>query len=201
MPSGSEGFELIENLKGEIYYVVFVTAFKDHAIRAFESRALHYILKPIDEADLRETVERLLMRKKQDAGDPESARRYGESLLKLEQEIVRRDKPRRITINHVKGVKIIDPSDVSHIEGQGNCALIHFTDGTSYLDTRTLKTYEGLLSNHFFRIHRSYIVNLGQISEILHGDDQLVVLKSGVRLSVSRDRKKALIEELQNLIW
>lgn len=201
MPSGSEGFELIERLQGHVFYVVFVTAFKDHAIRAFEKRALHYILKPIDEGDLRETIDRILVRRDMDAGAPDRLEAYRESLKKLEDEIARQSRPKRITINHAKGVKIIDPADVSHLEGKGNCALIHFRDGQSYLDTRTLKTYEDLLSEHFFRIHKSYIVNLTEISEILHGDDQSVVLKNGKTLPVSRERKKILLQELQKLIW
>jgi two-component system LytT family response regulator len=201
MPSGSEGFELIERLQGNLFYVVFVTAFKDHAIQAFEKRALHYILKPIDEGDLLETVARLMVRRNQDAGLPERLQMYRESLKKLEEEVARQARPKRITINHSKGVKIIDPTDISSLEGKGNCALIHFTDGTSYLDTRTLKTYEQLLSNDFFRTHKSHIVNLAEISEILHGDDQSVVLKGGKTIPVSRDRKKALLEAIQKLIW
>lgn len=201
MPSGSEGFELIERLQGEIFYVVFVTAFKDHAIRAFEKRALHYILKPIDESDLLETVDRLMVRRIQDAGAPDRLRVYRESLKKLEDEIARQTRPKRIAINHSKGVKIIDPADISSLEGKGNCALIHFRDGSSYLDTRTLKTYEQLLSDHFFRTHKSHIVNLAEIAEILHGDDQSVVLKNGKTIPVSRERKKSLLETLQKLMW
>lgn len=51
MPSGTEGFDFLKRLGNRTFYVVFVTAFKDYAIRAFENRALHYILKPIDEKD------------------------------------------------------------------------------------------------------------------------------------------------------
>ncbi len=198
MPSGSEGFDLIDRLKGELFYVVFVTAFKDHAIRAFESRALHYILKPIDEDDLLETMDRIFERRHMDALAPAGIEQYRENLKKLEVEIARQSRPNRITINHSRGTKIIDPSDISYLEGKGNCAMIHFRDGTSYLDTRTLKTYENILSDNFFRIHKSYIVNLAEVSEILHGDDQAVTLKDGNSLPVSRERKKELLKFLGN---
>lgn len=200
MPSGAEGFDLIERLKNEMFYVVFVTAFKDHAIRAFDSRALHYILKPIDEGDLIETVDRLLQRRKLDARDDTGRQDYQESLRRLELEIARQSRLKRITINHSKGIKIIDPTDLSHLEGKGNCALLHFKTGETYLDTRTLKTYDDLLPDTFFRIHKSFIVNLTEVAEILHGDEQSAVLKSGLALPVSRERKKDMLRELQRLI-
>ncbi len=200
MPSGAEGFDLLEQLDGEYFYVVFVTAFKDYAIRAFESRALHYILKPIDDQDLTETVQRIMERRNNDKDDVAEMAEYRENIRKLEEEITRQTRPKRITIHHSKGIKLLDPDDITHVEGSGNCSLLHFRDRTSYLDTRTLKVYEVLLPNYFFRIHKSYIVNMREVSEILHGDEQSVVLKNGVELPVARERKKDLITSLQNFI-
>ncbi len=200
MPSGAEGFDLIDQLGNEQFYVVFVTAFKDYAIRAFESRALHYILKPIDEQDLIETVQRVLQRRKFDLADPSGLSAYRENIRKLEEEIARQTPPRRITIHHSKGIKLLDPDDITHIEGSGNCALIHFKDKHTYLDTRTLKVYEVLLPKYFYRTHKSYIVNMKEVSELLHGDEQSVVLKNGTSLPVARERKQDLLASLQNLI-
>ncbi len=197
MPSGSEGFELLDKLEGDDFFVVFVTAFKDYAIRAFENRALHYILKPIDEGDLQEVVQRIIMRKsllEKGEIEPEKARLSG-----LNDVIKDQKDPTRITIHHSKGIKIVEVDDIDYLESSGNCTILHFSDGSSYLDTRTLKVYEALVPQHFFRTHRSYMINLRQVSEILHGNDQSVIIKSGKSLPFSRDKKKELISAITNL--
>ncbi len=196
MPSGSEGFDLLKQLKGHHFYVVFVTAFKDYAIRAFESRALHYILKPIDELDLTETVARIIQRKIDDQNDPSELGAYQENLLRIEAELHKQTRPKRISIHHSKGIKIINPEDIRYLEGSGNCTILHFMDGSQYLDTRTLKVYEALVPNHFFRTHKSYVVNLKMVEEVLHGQDQSVVIKGGMRIPISREKKKTLLTEI-----
>ena len=64
MPSGEEGLELLEDVKSNSFQIVFVTAFKDYAIKAFNINSIHYILKPIDIDDLKEAVTKLLNYKK-----------------------------------------------------------------------------------------------------------------------------------------
>ena len=59
MPSGSEGFDLLESIEERNFMVVFVTAFKDYALRAFNANAIHYVLKPVDIEDLQQAVEKV----------------------------------------------------------------------------------------------------------------------------------------------
>lgn len=198
MPSGAEGFELLEQLHGERFHVVFVTAFKDYAIRAFEKQALHYILKPIDEKELIETVNRVTDRTRADLQSKTDFSAYQDSINRLEDEILEKDSKRKITIHHSKGIKIVDSQEINFLEGSGNCAILHFKNNEQYLDTRTLKTYETILPKVFFRIHKSFIVNLDEVSEILHGNDQSVRLKDGKVIPVARDRKRQLIDRISN---
>ena len=194
MPSGAEGFELIHRLADYPFYVIFVTAYKDYAIRAFEQRALHYLLKPIDESDLREVVHRVTDRIENTQKDANEMQEYALTLKNLTGDLHRRNHLHRLTIHHTRGVKIVDPDQITWIQGSGNCSVLHFTDGSQYLDTRTLKIYEALLDYPFFRSHKSVIVNVTQVDEVLHGDNQAVVLKDGTRLAVARDKRKALID-------
>lgn len=191
MPSGAEGFDLLSKLEGEKFDVIFVTAFKDYAIRAFERRALHYILKPIDESDLRETVDRLLERRK----NTEIFENYNN----LSSEVIVDTNPVRLTIHHSKGIKIVEISNIQFLESSGNCTLLHFKDGNEYLDTRTLKIYEAILPSHFYRVHRSYMINMHESSEVLHGDEQVVILKSGSKIPIARERKRGLLEAIGKL--
>lgn len=199
MPSGSEGFDLLKLLKGHPFHAVFVTAFKDYAIRAFENRALHYILKPIDYDDLVECVERIKQRHQLDNENPSEYEQYKESLVKLEDEIQKSTQAKRISIHHSKGIKLVDPNDILYLEANGNCTIIHFDDGGQYLDTRTLKIYEALVPVQFFRTHKSFMVNLHKVDEILHGNEQSAVLKGGKHIPISRERKKNLLLEISKL--
>lgn len=199
MPSGAEGFDLVDRLDGHNFHVVFVTAFKEYAIKAFEKRALHYLLKPIDENDLVETVQRILEKKQNDEENDADFKDYKTSLKKLEEEIARQAAPKRISVHHSKGIKIISPDDLTHLEGSGNCSLLHFKNKEEYLDTRTLKVYEAILPAHFYRVHKSFIVNLHEIAEILHGDNQSIILRNGSSIPVARERKKELINRIHQM--
>jgi two-component system LytT family response regulator len=72
MPSGAEGFELLEEVENKDFLVVFVTAFKDYALRAFNASAVYYVLKPIDIDDLRLAVDKLVEAKKIFSDDPQN---------------------------------------------------------------------------------------------------------------------------------
>ncbi len=198
MPSGSEGFDLLERLEDRNFLVVFVTAFKDYAIRAFQTNAVHYILKPIDDEDLRTAVDKLIATKVTFSKHPESYDNYFNALQNLADRLVHNKQNNRIAISHTKGVKIVEDDDISHLEASGNCSMIYFKDGTRYLDTRTLKIYEEILNSvKFYRIHKSYIINLDMIKEYVSEDGYTVILKNGVQLPVARNRVSAFLKTIK----
>lgn len=199
MPSGSEGFELLESLDDRNFLVVFVTAFKDYAIKAFQTNAAHYILKPIDDEELRVAVDKLIATKETFSDHPENYETYFSSLQNLADRLLKNKISNRIAISHTKGVKIIEDDDINYLEASGNCTMIYFTDGTRYLDTRTLKVYEGILNeNKFYRIHKSYIINMNHIKEYISEDGYIIELKNGKQLPVARNRVSAFLKTIKN---
>jgi two-component system LytT family response regulator len=198
MPSGSEGFELLENLENRNFLVVFVTAFKDYAIRAFQANAAHYLLKPIDDEDLRTAVDKLIATKETFTQNPCNYEAYFNSLQNLADRLLRNKQTNRIAISHTKGVKIVEEDAIAYLEASGNCTMIYFKDGTRYLDTRTLKVYEEILDDKsFYRIHKSYIINMDMIKEYLSEDGHIIVLKSDVQLPVARNRVSAFLKTVK----
>ena len=189
MPSGTEGFELLDSVKNEKFLVVFVTAFKDYAIRAFNANAIHYVLKPVDIEDLRTAVQKLLEASKTFESYPENFTQYVSTLKNLSENLTQNKNSGKITISHSKGIKVISDDTISYIEADGNCSLIHFTDSTKYLDTRTLGLYEEILNpDKFYRTHKSYIINLDHLTEYLSDDGYFAVLKGGIKIPVARNR-------------
>ena len=200
MPSGSEGFELLDELEEKDFLVVFVTAFKDFAIRAFNASAVYYVLKPIDIEELQTAVDKLKDAKQNFTAEPENYQVYYNSLRNLSDALLKNKPSSRITISHTKGMKIVEDENISHLEASGNCTLLYFTDGTRYLDTRTLKTYENMLDPlRFVRIHKSHIINLDRLTEYLTEDGHFAVLKGGIRIPVARNRVTDFVKLIKHL--
>lgn len=198
MPSGAEGFELLDEIEEKDFLVVFVTAFKDYAIRAFNASAVYYLLKPIDIEELQQSVNRLVETKKIYSENPENFDTYYSSLKNLSDSLLRNKPNSRIAISHTKGLKIVDDDTILHLEASGNCTTIYFKDGTRYLDTRTLKTYESLLDPvKFSRVHKSHIINLTTLTEYLNEDGHFAVLKGGLRIPVARNRVTEFVKMLK----
>lgn len=195
MPSATEGFDLLDSLPNKDFLVIFVTAFKDYAIKAFNANAIHYVLKPVDIDDLKEAVRKA---EEQLAQPKDDLKQYYDSIKELSGAIKSNKHSSRITIHHQKGIKIINENDIVYLEADGNCTALNFQDGKRYLDTRTLAVYEGLLdTNHFFRIHKSHIINLEYLAEYLHDDGGYAVLKDGTKLSVARNRVPDFIKRIK----
>lgn len=198
MPSGAEGFELLEEIENKDFLVVFVTAFKDYAIRAFNASAVYYLLKPIDIEELKLAVNKLIDTQKVYQEDPESYNTYFDSLKELSHNLLNNKQSSRIAISHTKGLKIVDDNTITHLEANGNCTTIYFEDGTRYLDTRTLKVYENLLNpEKFCRVHKSHIINLNRLLEYANEDGHFAVLKGDIRVPVARNRVTEFVKMLK----
>lgn len=195
MPSGTEGFEFLESLPEKKFQVVFVTAFKDYAIRALNANAIHYLQKPVDVDDLKMAVKKLVSTNQLFTENQEQLLNYIRSLENLTRALQPSVGVPRITINHAKGFKIVDPNDFMYLEGEGNYTSIIFVDGTRYVDTKSIGVYEDILDQqHFFRIHKSHIVNILYVKEYLNDEGHFVVMKNNARLAISRLRVPQFLE-------
>lgn len=198
MPSNAEGFELLEEIEEKNFQVVFVTAFKDYAIKAFNASAVYYLLKPIDIEELQLAVKKLMESKEIYTENPSNYSTYFDSLKNLSYNLLRNKPNNRIAISHTKGLKIVEDDTILHLEASGNCTTIYFKDGTRYLDTRTLKTYEEMLDeSKFARIHKSHIINLNELSEYLNEEGHFAILKNGLKLPIARNRVTDFIKMLK----
>lgn len=173
------GFDLLDKVTQRNFQVVFTTAFDDYAIKAFEYAAIHYLLKPIDRSEIRKVIKRC---KSGDFElDNEKVKEAHFLYLKTEDK----------TFN-------IDLSTVTHFEAEGSYCRIHFLSGKSVFSARNIGTFEKELPSHFFRIHRSTIVNLKMVAEI-KSTIHAVVLKNQIEVSVSRRKRSAFKEALKKV--
>lgn len=200
MPSGAEGFEMLEEVENRNFLVVFVTAFKDYAVKAFNANAVYYILKPIDIDELIAASKKLKSAYETFESSPENYGVYFESLKHLSDKLVKGKASNKVVISHSKGLKIVEDDEINYLEANGNCTMLYFRESGRYLDTRTLKIYENLLDPlKFYRVHKSYIINLNQLKDYLNEDGHYAVLKDGKQIPIARNRITNFTQMLKNL--
>jgi len=172
-----DGFEVAE-LAGSGTRYVFVTAYDQFALRAFEIHAIDYLLKPFS----RERLAQALAHARERIGKPAQV----QALL---QEAAQRHAPlERVLIRDGARVHVVPAADIAWIEAQDDYVQITAA-GKAYLKSQTLAELEAQLDPAvFLRIHRSYIVNLGCIRRIEPAgkDSHCAVLDGGVRIPISR---------------
>ena len=200
MPSGTEGFDLLSSFEKIDFMVVFVTAFKDYAIRAFKANAIEYILKPIDIDDLQEAVKKLLATHKSLNQSEENLEEYTKSITSLQENLSAKAPLKRITIRHSKGIKVVNTDNIIRLQADNNCTVIHFNDGSKYLDTRTLKVYEELLDDsRFLRTHKSHIANLNYLSEYVNHHGHYLLLQDSSHVPVARSKAALVVDQIKSL--
>ena len=190
------GFEVIETVGAEkMPLVIFVTAHDQHALRAFQVRALDYLLKPFDRDRFHDALERARTQvQREDSGE------IGRRLLALVKDL-RRDQPRtdRLVVKSGGRLFFLRADEIDWVEAAGNYVRLH-VGSTSYLLRETMNAIEGRLDpEKFFRIHRCRIVNMERIQELqpwLNGE-YAVMLRTGTRLTLSRGYREKLQERLK----
>ena len=166
--------------------VIFVTAYDEFAVRAFDAQALDYLVKPLAEARFAEAVERLRDRLQKSKAFALS-RKLSALLASHEQERAKQ----RILVPTSAGDLVIDADEIDWIEADDYYAAIHARKGR-HLVRESLNSLEQRLDRkRFVRTHRSAIVNVGQVSELRQEKgDMVLLLRSGMRIPVSRRRRQ-----------
>lgn len=192
MPEVS-GFDVLRAIPQEqLPYVIFVTAYDQYAIQAFEVNAIDYLLKPFDD----ERFAKALTRAKT-AFEDRAARGWSDQIRNLLGQVTPEEQPtylRKLSVKVGSKIKFIPLEEVIWIEAENQYIRIH-TATASYLQRQALSKLEALLSpKDFFRIHRSAIVRLSAIRQIepYFKGDYLVYLEGEVKVKLSRYRVDGL---------
>jgi two-component system, LytTR family, response regulator len=185
-----DGFEVLELVERDVA-VVFVTAYDQYALKAFEVHAVDYLLKPFGPERLTEALQRVRARlaQKEPGAEPLAARlQSGRRPLT------------RVLIRDGAAVHIVPLSKIDYAEAQDDYVAIH-AEKRTYLKEQTMAQLEGMLDpRQFVRIHRSYLLNVDRLAKIdaTDTDSRVAILRDDTRLPVSRSgytRLSALLGE------
>jgi two-component system LytT family response regulator len=173
-----DGFEVLELIAGDVT-VIFVTAYDQYAIRAFEVHAVDYLLKPFSPERLAEALDRARARSATKATVPEGLVAAGRA---------RQTPLERILIRDRADVHVIPVDQIDYLESQDDYVSVK-ASGKSFLKEQTLAELETLLDKDVFvRIHRRYILNIARLSkiELAVKDNRIAILADGSKLPISR---------------
>lgn len=186
LPDGL-GLEILQNAPNRNFEVIFTTSYEEHAVKAFEMAALHYLIKPITKANLVPALDRY-------KGN-ETFRDVSEKIQIVAD--VQSNKPKKILLQTNGGQTAYNISDIVRCEADGAYTEFFFNSGVRILDkvivSKNLQNYESILGDDgFVRVHKSHLINISYIKKYYRGRGARLVMTDGVEIPISQTRHEEI---------
>ena len=186
------GFDLLNSLPAVDFKIIFVTAYDQYALQAFRFSAVDYLLKPVNPEALADAVNRAvqLVRAHHDL-----------QMEALKDNLKNIDKSqKKIILKTAENVYLLNLKDVISCEGDDNYTSIFTTSGEKILVSRTLKEYDEMLSGYgFFRVHKSYLINLAHIKRFEKQEGGYIVLTNDLKIPVASRKRDEIVGIMEKL--
>ncbi|WP_034044995.1 LytR/AlgR family response regulator transcription factor [Wocania ichthyoenteri] len=183
-------FDLLKSIKNIEFHIIFTTAYDKYAIEAIKFSAFDYLLKPIDNKELGETLKRL-----NNSIETSSFLKTNALLHNTSKE-----KNEKIIIVTERETYFLNVADIIRCEADGTYTKIFLLKGKSILTSKTLKYYDELLNtNSFFRIHQSHLINTAYIKKYIKGANASVIMIDKCEIPIAKRRKEDFLK-LINMI-
>lgn len=181
---GLNGIELLERLGIVNFEVIFTTAYDSYAIKAIKMNAVDYLLKPIDKDELVLAVNRVKVKRNT----------FMES--QPAPEVFKHRDLNKIALSTLAGLQFVHLDDVIRIEGESNYCNFHLKDKKKILLSKKLGDAEALLKDniHFFRAHKSHIINLKYVDKYIRGEGGEIIMQDGTSIALSRSKKEEFLK-------
>lgn len=180
------GINFLENIRSLDIPVVYVTAFTQYSITAIKQQVFDYILKPVKEQELLQTIIKFINRQKAASPSATSKPSVAE-LLSIQHN--------KISVPTSESINLIAVNQIASVMGVDNYSEFHFTDGAKLLSSKTLKHYElSLTPFGFIRPHKSYLVNSILVDKLVTRDGGYLLMRTAELIPISRDKKQDVLE-------
>jgi two-component system, LytTR family, response regulator len=191
---GKSGIEMIGELSEKNFEIIFVTAHNEYMLQALQYSAADYLLKPVDEERLIEAVQRAEKRLQEEKKDE-----LTETLL---YNIGKAGQPSemRLCLPTMKGFIILKLDDILYCEAERSYTVFHLEDKKTVTVSKPLLEYENILADtSFFRIHKSFLINLRCVKEYHRGEGGTVIMTNGAEIEVSRRKKEQFLLKIKEI--
>ena len=185
---GKSGLDMLGELSEKNFEVIFVTAHDEYMLQALQFSAVDYLMKPVDEDRLLEAVQRVTKRMQQ-----EKSTGQAETLL---HNINKSGFPMemKLCLPTQKGFTIVKLEEIVYCEALRSYTIFRLTDNKTIMISKPLFDYDRLLTDTvFFRIHKSFLINLTHIKEYLRGEGGSVIMSNNMEIEVSRRKKEQFL--------
>jgi two-component system LytT family response regulator len=186
------GFDLLKSLSSISFQVIFITAYDKYAIDAFKFSAIDYLLKPINPEQLSDAVER--------------AQLVVNDHLRLQMHALDENlksgnqHDKKIILKTLDNVYLIELRHIISCESDSCYTTVHTTAGDRIMVAKTLKDYEGLLAGcGFYRVHKSFLINLSHIKRFEKQDGGSIVLTNELKIPVASRKREEILELMEKM--
>lgn len=176
-------FDLLSNLTPYPFHLIFISAFEEYALKAIKWRALDYLLKPFSFEDLNNAIEKVMQN-------------THHALKHFPGESEAHDSPNRLTLKTQHEIYFVDPCNIMYCQSDGNYTTFFLNDESKIVVTNLIKHYDDLLQSYgFFRVHKSFLVQLNQIKKF-NKSNCTIQLESGDVIDVAKRKKEELLQKM-----
>jgi len=177
-------FDLLNRLTDRSFEIIFITAYNQHAIKAFKYNAIDYILKPVNIKELIAAIDKVRIRLNSSFNHSIDYK----SLL----ESIKSQNIAKLAIHSVNETVFVSLADINRFEAYGNYSRVILKDGSQIISSKTLKDYEQILDEDvFFRVHHSHIINIHYLKKYIRKDGFSALMQDGLSIPVATRRREA----------
>lgn len=187
------GFDVLEEIGRPFpFSVIFTTAYDQFGIQAVKVSALDYLLKPVQNKELQQAVQRY---HQFISGTGDQNEQLGMLLDNVQAE--RQGRAPKVALATKESIEFVDASDIVLCTSDSNYTMVYLADGRKKLISRTLKDFEQILTPmHFFRPHNSHLINLDMVRELIRGDGGYLIMKNKMKVPIAKSRREELLQRL-----
>ena len=185
LPDG-KGFDLLSSMEEVNFEVIITTSHSSYALEAIRHSALDYLLKPVGQSEMSTALEKFLKKF---------------NTVKQEKQNSSNAKPafKKLPLPTVEGYVFVDIDDIINAVADRAYAVFSLKSGNSILVSKPLGDFaERLIHHDFFRVHKSHIINLHEVSKYVRGEGGHIVMSNGETIPVSRNRKEDFLKMIGN---
>jgi len=185
------GFEMLKRIQNIQFDVIFVTAYNEHAVKAFKFSAMDYLMKPVHPRELMSSIDRFKAKRNKTIQTDHLD-------LLLEHLTQKTDKQLKIAFSTADGVEFVFPDKILRCEASGNYCQIFKIDGDKIIVSKPLKDVQNLLSeDKFFRVHQSHLINIQHVKKFIKTDGGHIIMDDGSEIAVARSKKEFFLNAFQ----
>ena len=189
---GKTGIDMLADLKDKSFEVIFVTAHSEYLLQALQFSAADYLMKPVDEDRLVEAIQRVKKKLKNETRS-ETTETFLHNVTKASSPM-----EMRLCLPTQKGFTIIKLEEIVYCEAQRSYTVFRLLNNKSIMVSRPLFDYDSLLADTiFYRVHKSFLINLMHITSYTRGEGGSVTMSNGMEIEVSRRKKEQFLVKIK----